>query len=133
MMFDPLMEIEIIEVGKPMARQYGIFTEMNVSKIKEDGKVRVIPEYVTKTRIYTCLNHGDAMVGINMEVDGIKTYRDVSWNHFTHEREEHHYFVKSKKQDYETYKKYVREVVKEAMSLLGVEMDKLIVELEVWE
>ena len=133
MIFDPLMEIEIIEVGKPWAREYGMFTEMNVSEIEEDGKVRVIPEFVTKTRIYTCLNHGKAMKGINWEVDGIKTYRDVSWNNFTNEREEHHYFVKSKKQDFETYKKYVREVVKEAMSFLGVEMDKLIVELEVWE
>lgn len=126
------MEIEIIEVGKPMVRQYGMFTKIDGSKIKEDGKIRVIPEYVTKTRICTSLNHGNAMKGINMEVDGIKTYRDVSWNDFTNERQEHHYFVKSKKQDYETYKRYVREVVKEAMSFLGVEMDKLIVELEVW-
>lgn len=127
------MKIELVEVQKPICRSYGLFTEMNPAKIIEDGKVRVIPEFVTKTRIYTSLNHGQAMKGINMEVDGIKTYRDVTWNNFTNEREEHHYFVKSKKQDYEVYKRYVEGVVIEAMSILGVEMDKLIVELEIWE
>tara|TARA_B100000927_G_scaffold288753_1_gene283939 strand:- start:711 stop:1142 length:432 start_codon:yes stop_codon:yes gene_type:complete len=129
---NPLMEIEIIAVGSPKSRIYGMFTEIDPFKIIKDGKVRVVPKLVTKTRISTSLYVGNAMKGINMEVDGIKTYRDVRSNYFTSETEELHYFVKSKKQDYETYKKYVREVVKEAMSLLGIEMDKLIVELEVW-
>ena len=77
---EPLMKIEFVEVQKPICRSYGLFTEINPAKIIEDGKVRVIPEFVTKTRIHTSLNHGQAMKGINMEVDGIKTYRDVTWN-----------------------------------------------------
>ena len=127
------MEIEIINVGSPMSRSYGLFSEINPSKIIEDGKVRVVPSLVTKTRIHTSIYDGNAMKGINMEVDGIKTYRKIEYNQFHTQGEEVHLFVKSKKQDYETYKKYVREVVKEAMSLLGVEMDKLIVELEIWQ
>ena len=126
------MEIEIVGVEKPMVRSYGLFSEINPSKIIEDGKVRVIPELVTKTRIHTSLFVGNAMKGINMEVDGIKTFRNVECNHFTNDIEEQHYFVKSKKQDYGVYKRYVQEVVIEAMSLLGVEMDKLIVELEMY-
>ena len=127
------MEIEIIDVGSPMSRSYGLFSEINPSQIIEKGKVRVVPSLVTKTRIHTSLYDGNAMKGINMEVDGIKTYRKIEYNQFHDQGEEVHLFVKSKKQGYETYKKYVREVVKEAMSLLGVEMDKLTVELEIWK
>tara|TARA_R100000734_G_scaffold1869_2_gene1945 strand:- start:323 stop:706 length:384 start_codon:yes stop_codon:yes gene_type:complete len=126
------MEIEIIEVPKPMIRQYGKW-KINVNKIREEGKVRVIPDFVTKTRISTCLQQGDVVLGIDFQVDGIKTYEDVHCSDLTHKIKEVHYFVKSKKQGFETYKKYVREVVKKAMSILGVEIDKLIVELEVWE
>tara|TARA_B100000282_G_C31628857_1_gene442882 strand:+ start:157 stop:564 length:408 start_codon:yes stop_codon:yes gene_type:complete len=130
---EPLMKIEFVEVQKPKCRSYGLFDEINPAKIIEDGKVSVIPEFVTKTRIHTSLFDGRAMKGINMEVDGIKTHRHVEYNHFHNQRQVQHLFVKSKKQDYEVYKRYVEGVVIEAMSLLGVEMDKLVVELEIWK
>ena len=130
---EPLMKIEFVEVQKPICLSYGMFEKINPAKIIEDGKVSVIPQFVTKTRIHTSLFDGRAMQGINMEVDGIKTYRHVEYNHFHNQRQVQHLFVKSKKQDIEVYKRYVQEVVIEAMSLLGVEIDKLVVELEVWK
>lgn len=127
------MKIEIVEVEEPICRSYGMFYDISKDEIQKTGVVRVVPEYITKTRIHTSLLVGQAMKGINLEVDGIKTHRSVETGWYPcHYEDVRHYFVKSKKQDFETYKKYVQEVVRIAMNLIGVELDELKVELEVW-
>ena len=128
------MEIEIVEVEKPPYRSYGMFSEISKDEIQKAGVVRVVPEYITKTRIRTSLLVGQAIKGINLQVDGIKTHRSVESSYpfgTAGQQEEKHYFVKSKAQGYDKYKVYVEEVVKIAMNLLGVELDKLKVELEI--
>tara|TARA_Y100000004_G_scaffold197105_1_gene269772 strand:+ start:6039 stop:6431 length:393 start_codon:yes stop_codon:yes gene_type:complete len=124
------MQIEIIGNLAPIGRSYAIFNDLDPKKIMEEGRVRVIPEYVTKTRIHTGLFDGQAMKGINFEVDGIKTHAAREWNALHNETYESNYFVKSKKQDYEVYKKYVEEVTRKAMSIIGVEIEKLEVLVE---
>jgi hypothetical protein len=124
------MEVEIKEVGRPMGRSFGMFAELNKEKITEEGKIRVVAELVTKTRIHTALYDGCAIKGINHAVDGIKTHREERRSHFDGGSETLNYFVKSKKQDYEVYKRYVEIVVNESMSLIGVDLEKIVVELE---
>ena len=124
------MEIKIIGNLAPIGRSYGIFNELDPKRIMEKGSIRVIPEFMTKTRIHTAIFDGQAMKGINFTVDGIKTHTEYGSNPLHNTWESLNYFVKSKKQDYEVYKKYVEEVTREAMSIIGVELEKLEVLVE---
>ena len=126
------MEIEIIpNCERLYGYEYGLFGDLEEKHIIENGNiVRVIPEYVTKTRISTAIYVQKArqMAGINYRIAGFKTHRQEDYNY-----DVKHYFVKSKKQDYEVYQKYVEEAVRMAMSSLGVKIDRLVVEIESWD
>lgn len=131
------MEIEIIPNCERLSSyEYGIFPNLEEKHIIENGNiVRVIPEYMTKTRIDTAIyvKKGGQMAGINYRIAGFNTYRQLEHSYFSSTPVVKHYFVKSKKQDYEVYQKYVEEAVRMAMSTLGVEIDRLVVEIESWD
>ena len=131
------MEIEIIpNCERFYGYEYGLFCDLEEKHIIENGNiVRVIPEYVTNTRISTSIyvKKGRQMAGINYRIAGFNTYRQLEQSYFSSKIEVKHYFVKSKKQDYEVYQKYVEEAVRMAMAALGVEIDRLVVEIESWD
>ena len=131
------MEIEIIpNCERFYGYEYGIFPDLEEKHIIENGNiVRVIPEYMTKTRISTAIyvKKAGQMAGINYRIAGFKTHRQEDYNYFSSRIDVKHYFVKSKKQDYEVYQKYVEEAVRMAMATLGVEIDRLVVEIETWD
>ena len=130
------MEIEIIQNCERLyAYTHGLFCDLEEKHIIENGnKVRVIPTHVTKTRIDTAIYVEKArqMAGINYRIAGFKTHRQEDYSYWSR-IDVKHYFVKSKKQDYEAYQKYVEEAVRMAMSSLGVKIDRLVVEIESWD
>ena len=106
------------------------FTEMNVSEIEEDGKVRVIPEYVTKQE-FTPPNHGKAMKGINGKLMASKPTEMLVGT--TLQMKEKSIITVNPKSKILKLKKVCPRSRQRSNGVFGVEMDKLIVELEVWE
>lgn len=125
------MDIKIIEVPTPQFTEFTMFAKIDVDKLKQDKVVRVIPRYETKTRISTSLKIGQAMNKINFAIEGFKTFEQTSFSYLSGETEVSNFFVKSKKQDFEAYKEYVKKVVEVALKdYIGVELDEVTIELE---
>jgi hypothetical protein len=126
------MKVNLIEVPTPMFTEFRMMGEVNKELLKETKTVRVSPHHHTKTRIGTSMQIGDSRNGINFEVEGFKTFESREHSYFTGEVNIKHYFVKSKKQNIEAYKEYVKKVVAIALTeYLGVELDEITIELEV--
>ena len=126
------MKINLIEVPTPMFTEFRMMGELNKELLKEKKVIRVSPHYHTKTRIGTSMQVGDSRNGINFEVEGFKTHESREHSYFTGNTTIKHYFVKSKKQDIEAYKEYVKKAVAIALTeYLGIELDEVTIELEV--
>lgn len=126
------MKVNLIEVPTPQFTEFRMMGEVNKELLKETKTVRVSPHYHTKTRIGTSMQIGDSRNGINFEVEGFKTFESREHSYFTGNVNIKHYFVKSKKQDVEAYKEYVKQAVVIALTeYLGVELDEVTIELEV--
>lgn len=125
------MKVNIVEVASPMVREFTMFAGINKEKLKETKTVRVTVSHETKTRICTTMQIGQSRNKINFQAEGFKTHEDRSHSYFTGEVQVSHFFVKSKAQDLEAYKEYVKKVVEDALkNYIGVDLDEVTVELE---
>jgi len=125
------MKINLIEVPKPMCTEFTLFASIDRELLKAKKVVRVSPSFRTKTRVYTNLQIGNSRNGINFAVEGFKTHEEVSHSYFSSDVEVTNYFVKSKTQNFEAYKEYVKKVVEIALrDYIGVELDEVTIELE---
>jgi len=125
------MKINLIEVPSPMCSEFTMCADFNKEMLKEKKTVRVSMSYDTKTRISTSMQVGMSRVGINFKADGFKTFESIENNFISGGVNVLNYFVKSKKQDAEAYKEYVKAVVTDAVkNYLDVELDELTIELE---
>jgi hypothetical protein len=125
------MKVNIIEVPTPMVTEFTMFAKIDKDKLKETKTVRVTASKETKTRISTTLQIGQARNKINFAVEGVKTHEEQRHSYFSSDIEVSNYFVKSKKQDAEAYKEYVKAVVEDALvNYIGVDLDEVTVELE---
>ena len=124
------MEIILKEVDRPMVTSFTMFAKPNLSLLSETKTVNVSFHFMTKTRISTSIQYGDYCVKINFEVGEIKQHRAEDMNYFSGNVQVSHYFVVSKKQNFEVYKQYVIELVKQSMEIFEFETDVLIVNLE---
>lgn len=126
------MKINLIEVQTPQFTEFKIMGGINKELLKDTKIVRVSPHHHTKTRIGTSMQIGDSRNGINFEVEGFKTFESREHSYFTGNTDIKHYFVKSKKQDIEAYKEYVKKAVVIALTeYLGIELEEVTIELEV--
>lgn len=124
------MKITLNEVAAPMFTSFTMFAEPNFELLKEKKEVTVSFRHYTKTRISTSLQFGDYCVRINFSNPNFKTHEETSISYFSSNREVSNYFVKSKKQDFEAYKEYVKEVVNEVITkIFKVELDELTINL----
>ena len=125
------MKVTIIEVPTPSVHEFTMFAEPNIEMVKETQKVRVQVSKETKTRIHTSLQIGMSTTGINFAVDGVKTAEKREHSYFTGNWSVYNFFVRSKKQDLEAYKKYVEAVVIDVITnVFHLELDELTIELE---
>lgn len=115
-----------------MFTEHTMFAKPNLDKFKESKELTVQGSFITKTRIHTELqvNKGNDMHGINLKIDGFKTDRIPEHSYFTGEWSYPEYFKKSKKQDVESYKEYVKEVVKVVLKdYLCITLDEVTINL----
>jgi hypothetical protein len=125
------MKINLIEVPTPMFTEFKMMGGLNKELLKEKKTVRVSPTYHTKTRISTSIQIGDSRNTINFEIEGFKTFESREHSYFTGNTDIKHYFVKSKKQNLEAYKEYVKQVVALVVKdYLNLDLDEITIELE---
>ena len=125
------MEIILVEKPTPMVRSFTLFAEPKMSVLKETKTIVVSFHRKTKTRISTSLQIGDACNTINLKVDGFKLHESSEYNYLSSSRENSHYFVISKAQDFEAYKRYVKVLIEKIVTeIFKVELDTLTIELQ---
>lgn len=125
------MNVIIKEVPTPMMNCFAMLGNPDFKALEATRTVRVVASPQTKTRISTTIQFGSYRVKINFQVEGIKTHMEESNSFMSYGKQVNHYFVKSKKQDAEVYKEYVKKVVVYALNeCLNVKMDEVTVELE---
>jgi hypothetical protein len=124
------MQVNINEVATPSVKSFTVFAEPNLDLLRQTKTVRCSIHKPTKTRVSTDMQFGDYCVKINSPLEGYKQHADTQWNYFSGVQSTSYYFVKSKAQDFEIYKKYLATQVKIAMMKLGVELDEITIELE---
>jgi predicted DNA binding protein len=125
------MKLNLIEVAKPDVHSFTLFAEPDRNLLRETKKVRIKIHNTTKTRVSTSITFGSYCANINFDIDGFKTHKDSYMNYLSGTQTTSHYFVKSKKQNLESYKEYVKKCVIKSMTYLGVnDLDELTIELE---
>jgi len=126
------MKINLVEVPVPMVTEYNLISSPDKELLKEKKVIRISPNNHTKTRVSTQMQIGMSRNGINFAVEGFKTHEESQHSYFSGENQVSNYFVKSKKQDIEAYKEYVKKLVEIVLKdYLGVELDEVTIELEV--
>lgn len=124
------MKVNINVIPRPFCTEHTMFAKPDIQKLKETKTLKVDGYLITKTRVNTTMQIGADRHGINFKVDGYKTDRVDEFSYFTGEHSYPEYFKKSKKQNVESYKAYVKEVVKIALNdYLKVELDEVTVNL----
>ena len=125
------MEIILVEKPAPMVSSFTLFADPKMSVLKETKTIIVSFHKETKTRISTSLQIGDAGNTINLKVDGFKLHEGSRWSYATGKKETPHYFVISKAQDFEAYKRYVKVLIEKIVTeIFKVELDTLTIELQ---
>ena len=125
------MEIILVEKPSPMVSSFTLFADPKMSVLQETKTIVVSFNRETKTRISTSLQIGDACNTINLKVDGFKLHEGSRWSYATGKKETPYYFVISKAQDFEVYKRYVKVLIEKIVTeIFKVELDTLTIELE---
>lgn len=124
------MNIILKEIEKPFCREFQMFGKIDADKLKETKTVTITTKDISKTRISVGMQIGNWYNSINLKVEGFKQFEETSFSYADYKKNTSYYFVKSKAQNYEAFKKYVIELVKQAFILIGIEMDSIIIELE---
>lgn len=124
------MNIILNEVPKETTKSFTLFADPDRKLLRETKTVRVCTYYMSKTRISTDIQFGNYCTKINFPIDGYKTHADTQWNMLSGVQSTSYYFIKSKKQNLEAYKEYVKKCVKLALHHLMVELDEITIELE---
>jgi hypothetical protein len=125
------MEIILVEKPTPMFRSFTLFADPKMSVLQETKTIVVSFHKKTKTRISTSLQIGDACNTINLQVDGFKLHESSEYSYLSSSRETPYYFVISKAQDFEAYKRYVKALIEKIVTeIFKVELDTLTIELE---
>lgn len=114
-----------------MFTSFILCAEPKMSLLKETKTIVVSFSKQTKTRVSTSIQIGDACNTVNMKVDGFKLHEDSKFSYLSGKKEYHHYFVISKAQDFEAYKRYVKVLIEKIVTeIFKVELDTLTIELQ---
>jgi len=124
------MKINLIEVPTPQVTSFTLMADFDKKKLIETKTLRVQPHCVSKTRVATSMQVGDTRAGLNLEIEGYKQHNITEMNYFSGNRVTKFYYVKSKKQNLEDYKEYVKKLVIEALKYIHIELDEITIELE---
>ena len=124
------MKINLIEVPTPQVTSFSLGADIDRKKLIETKTIRIQPHCVSKTRVATSMQIGETRAGLNLEIEGYKQHSETSMNYFSGNQVTKFYYVKSKKQNLEDYKEYVKKLVVEALKYIHIELDEITIELE---
>ena len=125
------MKINLVEVPRPRVSSFMMFADPDLNLLRETKTIRVSFHHITKTRISTSIQFGEYCVKANKFIDGYKLHKDVQWNHFSSGQQTSHYFVKSKKQNYDVYKEFVIKLIESVIKdNFKMELDEITINLE---
>jgi hypothetical protein len=124
------MKINIISVPVREVVSFTMFCKPDLELLKQTKKIFCSIHRIGKTRISTSIQFGEYCVNVNIPIEGYKLFEYTEWHYFSGFRQTHHYFVISKKQNFEVYKEYLQKVITKAIEYYHIELDELTVELE---
>jgi hypothetical protein len=124
------MTIEIIEIHPPMITEFEPLATLDVPKLEKEKEIIIEARAETKTRVSTFIQFGKFRNKVNLQVDGFKQDQVTSTSIWTMRESVSFLFKKSKKQDLDSYKEYVKKLVEKIMlEYYRVEIDHLKVKL----
>jgi hypothetical protein len=124
------MNITLNVVPRPSSHSFAMLKNFDKELLKETKTVTVRSNTVSKTRVSTSMQVGETKVNINLPIEGFKTHEETSHSFFTGNYTTSYYFKLLKSQDFETYKEYVKKVVKIAINdYLHLNLDELTINL----
>jgi hypothetical protein len=125
------MEVNLVEVPRPMFSSFTMFAEPDLTLLKETKKISVSFHHNTKTRISTSISFGNYRVKVNNLMQGYKQHEERNSNYFSGGVETSYYFVKSKAQNYEVYKEFLTKLIPHILTdYFRLELDEITIELE---
>ena len=115
---------------RPMVTSFTVFSKLNREQLLEDKGITIDSRWETKTRLSTTFQHRDYRVQVNLPIEGFKTVEKEEHSMLSGNTNVSNYFVVSKKQGMEEYKKYVEKVVEHVIvDIFKLQMDEINVTL----
>jgi hypothetical protein len=105
------MRVNLEIVPRPQSSSFIMFADIDLELLKDTKEITVESNLHTKTRVSTSMQVGQARVGINLPIEGFKTYEEQSNNYYSGGMNISNYFVRSKKQDVNLYIEYVKTLI----------------------
>ena len=123
------MNIIINEIERPKCNSFMMFAEPNLVLLAETKEIEIHVNQNTITRLSTSMYFGgNYSAKINMPFAGFKTHEERKDNYFSGGVSVSHYFVKSKKQNKDCYKEYLKLIIEVVIKdYFKLELDTLIV------
>ncbi len=125
------MTIILVEIEKSFCTEFTLFEKINLDLLQETKTINISFSKATKTRINTSMQIGKSRNKINFNIDDFIFFEKSDYSFLSGETQTSHYFVISKKQDFEAYKKYVLKLVEYVFTnILKLKLDTLTIKLE---
>ncbi len=121
------MKVIINEVPSPSSFSFNVMERFPVDLLKQTKTLTVSTRLKTKTRVCTSLYIGSHSSLINDAIEGFKTHEHREPNYFCGGETVSHYFVKSKAQNLDSYKRYLEAVCQRYFAQFG--LDELTINL----
>jgi len=119
------MKVNIIEVPTPMFSSFTMCAKPDFSEVIKTKSITFEVRPKTKTRLTTSFKAGQASMRINWKIPGFKQHEQSDISFLDSERYTSYYFVKSKKQDFNSYKKYLTIVVETLFNNYNIKLDEV--------
>lgn len=117
-------------ITSPGSHGFIMFADLDIERLKEEKRATIRFNHHTKTRLGVTLNFDNKYsIKLNCPSDKFKTHAETSMNYFSGGTTTSYYFVKSKKQDYEQFKEYIKEVVMIFLKHHNLEFDEFTIDL----
>mgnify|MGYP001492332695 FL=1 len=123
------MKIIFNEISRPAVQVTRPLADFNWKSIETSKTITVDWYFKSKTRVSTTLRNGELAIKINLEVDNFKQDCIEEGNMWSNDRYEAYYFKKSKKQNFEVYKEYLKVLIAKVFEIRNVKVDVLTVNI----
>lgn len=123
------MKIIFNEISRPAVQVIRPLEDFNWKSIETSKTITVDWYFKSKTRVSTTLRNGELAIKINLEVDNFKQDCIEEGNMWSNDRYEAYYFKKSKKQNFEVYKEYLKVLIAKVFEIRNVKVDVLTVNI----